>query len=213
MNATRDQTLLLSELRRQGIHDSAVLGAMKSVPREAFIDPSLENEAYCNRALPIGHGQSISQPFVVAYMTEALQVAPDHKVFEIGTGSGYQTAILAKLCKAVFTVERISELSRSAAQIFSDLKIGNIKTRIGEGSAGWPEEAPFDRIIVTAAARDVPKPLSDQLRPGGVMVLPLGKSSSRQFIYRLIKKDGALVFEKRLPVRFVPLIGEPGDAD
>lgn len=213
MNTSIDQRLLLSELRQQGIKDPAVLDAMKSVPRERFVDHSLEGEAYCNTALPIGHGQSISQPFVVAFMTEALQVAPDHKILEIGTGSGYQAAIVSRLCKAVFTVERIAELSRLAAQKFKELKIENIKTKIGDGSAGWPEEAPFDRIIVTAAAREAPAALCEQLRPGGVMVLPLGKTPNRQFIYRLTKKNGVFVSEKMLPVRFVPLISEKSDGN
>ncbi len=206
MNTISDQNLLIAELSRQGIKDPAVLDAIKSVPRERFVDHLLESEAYCNRALPIGHGQSISQPFVVAYMTEALQIAPDHKVLEIGTGSGYQAAILARLCQAVFTVERFATLSRSAAQRFKELKIPNIKTKVGDGSAGWPQEAPFDRIIVTAAAVEVPAALGEQLRTGGVMVIPLGRSANRQFIYRLTKKNGTFVSEKLLPVRFVPLI-------
>lgn len=140
-------------------------------------------------------------------MTEALQVAPDHEVLEIGTGSGYQAAVLARLCKTVFTVERIAALGRSAAEKFKALKIKNIDSRIGDGSAGWPEAAPFDRIIVTAAAKDFPAALGAQLKSGGVMVLPLGETPNRQYIYRLTKNDGAFSSEKLLPVRFVPLIG------
>ncbi|GBF25823.1 protein-L-isoaspartate O-methyltransferase [bacterium MnTg02] len=200
------QRLLLSELRQQGIRDPAVLDAMNAVPRERFIDPSLSGQAYSNTALPIGHGQSISQPFVVAFMTVALQVTKDHKVLEIGTGSGYQAAVLARLCKMLCTIERIAELGRLAEQTFKDLKISNIKTRIGDGAEGWPEEAPFDRIIVTAASKLAPPVLAEQLKPDGVMVLPLGKSPDQQHIYRLTKTDDTIFTEKLLAVRFVPLI-------
>lgn len=200
------QRLLLSELRQQGIRDPAVLDAMNAIPRERFVDPSLSGQAYSNAALPIGYGQSISQPFVVAFMTEALQVTKDHKVLEIGTGSGYQAAVLARLCKIIFSIERIAELGRLAEQIFMDLKISNIKTKFGDGVEGWPEEAPFDRIIVTAASKLAPPVLAEQLKPGGVMVLPLGKSPDKQHIYRLTKTDDTIFSEKLLAVRFVPLI-------
>src|ERR1700751_1925507 len=166
---------LLMELRRAGIGDTRVLGAIEKTPREKFVPPAFEGRAYENVALPIGHGQTVSQPYVVALMTEKLEVGERHNVLEIGTGSGYQTAVLARLGRRVFTVERHRELLRDAERRFGELRLRNIVCRVGDGSKGWPEQAPYDRVIVTAAAPAVPAPLLDGLARGGILVAPVGE--------------------------------------
>jgi len=198
---------LIMELRRQGISNTEVLSAIERVPRDAFVPKTFRDRAYENIALPIASGQTISQPYVVAYMTQMLKLDKRRKVLEIGTGSGYQTAILARLCRRVYSIERYRNLLEQAEAAFEELKITNITTRLGDGYKGWPEQAPFDRIIVTAAAEEVPEALLDQLGPDGIMILPVGKDSANQHILRLSKdKDGDVSEEVLLPVRFVPMV-------
>ncbi len=197
---------LVMALRNQGIRDIGVLAAMERVPRDLFVGPAYKAQAYADRSLPIECGQTISQPYVVAYMTEKLDVGPKMKVLEVGTGSGYQTAVLAHLCRRVYTIERFRALSRQAVRRFEDLKLNNIVAIAGDGARGWPEQAPFDRIIATAAARDVPLPLIDQLKIGGVLVMPVGDQNEEQHIVRLTRGEDAVTREVLLAVRFVPLV-------
>jgi protein-L-isoaspartate(D-aspartate) O-methyltransferase len=198
------------ELRRSGIGDTRVLSAIERVPREAFVPPTFLDQAYENTALPIGQGQTVSQPLVVALMTQALEVGERMKVLEIGTGSGYQAAVLAKLCRRVYTIERHKGLLAEAEQRFRALGIHNITAKAGDGTKGWPEQAPFDRILVTAAARDMPVALLDQLAEGGAMVLPVGQQGGDQEVLRVRKRDGKPTVDRLFPVRFVPLVaGDP----
>lgn len=197
---------LIASLRRNGISDESVLAAISRVPREAFVDAALASDAYADEALPIACRQTISQPFVVAYMTQALELQPHHCVLEIGTGSGYQAAILSQLCRQVRTIERYADLHRSASERLSRLGYRNVLTKWGDGYAGWPEAAPFDRILVTAAATELPKALLAQLAPDGVMVLPMGASIADQYIHRLRNRGGAWDDEKLIAVRFVPML-------
>jgi protein-L-isoaspartate(D-aspartate) O-methyltransferase len=197
---------LLMELRGQGITDARVLGALERVPREAFVPAAFRDQAWENVALPIGQAQTISQPLVVALMSQALEVGERHKVLEIGTGSGYQAAILAKLCRRVFTMERHRPLLKEAEKRFAELKIHNITTRFGDGSRGWPEQAPFDRIMVTAAAPEIPQVLVDSLAEGGILVAPVGEERRGQQLIRIRRRDGEFVAEDLGPVRFVPLV-------
>jgi protein-L-isoaspartate(D-aspartate) O-methyltransferase len=214
---TRKVRLLL-ELRSAGIADARVLGAIEKTPREIFVPESFQDQAYENVALPIGSAQTISQPYVVALMTERLELAGREKVLEIGTGSGYQTAILARLARRVFTIERHRLLVREAERRFAALRVGNIVTFYGDGAKGWPEQAPFDRIIVTAAAPEVPAALLDQLAPGGVLVLPVGADYHDQRLIRIRRDETGFTSEELAWVRFVPLIvglprpgGEPAE--
>jgi protein-L-isoaspartate(D-aspartate) O-methyltransferase len=197
---------LIMELRALGITDARVLGAMERVPREAFLPEMFRDRAYENVALPVGHGQTISQPLVVAHMTEALEVGPRHKVLEIGTGSGYQAAVLAKLCRRVFTIERYRDLLKQAEERFAALRIHNITTRHGDGSKSWPEQSPFDRIIVTAAAEEVPEILKQSLVDGGIMVIPVGEDRRDQQLLRIRRKGDEFITEDLGGVRFVPLV-------
>ncbi|MEX1035565.1 MAG: protein-L-isoaspartate(D-aspartate) O-methyltransferase [Sneathiella sp.] len=198
---------LIMELRRQGISNTDVLSAVERVPRDAFVPKTFRDRAYENIALPIASGQTISQPYVVAYMTQLLKLDKRRKVLEIGTGSGYQAAILARLSRRVYSIERYRNLLETAEAGFEELKITNITTRFGDGYKGWPEQAPFDRIIVTAAAEEVPEALLDQLGDDGIMILPVGKDSADQHILRVTKDvDGNVSEEVLLPVRFVPMV-------
>ncbi len=197
---------LIMELRALGITDARVLGAIERVPREAFLPDTFRDRAYENVALPVGHGQTISQPLVVAHMTEALEVGPRHKVLEIGTGSGYQAAVLAKLCRRVFTIERYRDLLKQAEERFAALRIHNITTRHGDGYKGWPEQSPFDRIIVTAAAAEVPPLLKQSLVDGGIMVIPVGEERRDQQLLRIRRKGDEFITEDLGAVRFVPLV-------
>jgi protein-L-isoaspartate(D-aspartate) O-methyltransferase len=197
---------LLLELRSAGISDARVLGAIEKTPREMFVPESFQDQAYENVALPIGSAQTISQPYVVALMSERLELTGRVKVLEIGTGSGYQAAILARLARRVFTIERHRALVRAAEQRFAALRLGNIVTLYGDGSKGWPEQAPFDRIIVTAAAREIPAALLDQLAPGGVMVLPVGADYHDQRLIRVRRSEAGFENEELAWVRFVPLV-------
>ena len=196
---------LIMALRRQGIVDARVLSALEHVPRERFVGPGHQDEAYEDKALPIACGQTISQPFVVAFMTQLLEVGDRMKVLEVGTGSGYQAAILAKLCRRLYTIERIRPLLKEAEQRFAALDIPNITTRHGDGTKGWPEQAPFDRIIVTAAAPKVPDTLLAQLKTGGILVMPVGDDEG-QALRRVLMTEEGPKEERLLPVRFVPLM-------
>ena len=199
---------LVMSLRRQGIRDKRVLNALERIPREIFINANFRKQAYEDHALPIECGQTISQPFVVAYMTEQLQVGERMKVLEVGTGSGYQAAVLSKLCRRVYTIERYRTLLRDAVKRFDDLRLHNVTTKVGDGADGWTEQAPFDRIIVTAAAPSVPQKLVDQLKPGGIMIVPVGLAGGRedQHLVRIERTDEGIKREELMPVRFVPLV-------
>lgn len=197
---------LILGLRRQGVTETRVLEAMEAIDRAAFVHPQFLEQAWEDAALPIERGQTISQPFVVGLMTQALDVQPRHRVLEIGTGSGYQAAILSKLARFVYSVERYRPLLSEAEARFKALQLDNIITRHGDGSKGWPEQAPFDRIIVTAAAPHEPHNLIAQLKPGGVMVAPVGKAGS-QYLHRYVAEEGGTFRrESLIEVRFVPLI-------
>jgi protein-L-isoaspartate(D-aspartate) O-methyltransferase len=207
-NEERMQFLL--DLRRRGIGDAAVLRAMDEVPREYFVPPDMADDAYADRALPIACGQTISQPFVVAYMTEQLALAPQDRVLEIGTGSGYQTAVLARLAREVVSVERFAPLADAARIRLETLGLRNVTVVVGDGAEGWPARAPYDRIIVTAAAQEVPPALVEQLADGGVLVLPLGPHGGTQRLVKLNKSKTELTRQDLIAVRFVPLLnGKP----
>lgn len=195
--------------------DDRVMSAMAKVPREQFVPGNLHSFAFDNGPLPIGRGQTISQPYIVALMSDLLALKPEHKVLEIGTGSGYQTAVLSLLCSKVFTVELIDELSKQAQVLFHKLNYKNIETRTGNGYLGWPEHAPYDGIIVTAAATHVPAPLIDQLKPGGNLVIPVGMPNFHQELMLIEKNiEGELETRNILGVAFVPLVdGEKPDYD
>ena len=196
---------LIMDLRRQGIHDNRVLAAMERVPRELFVPHAFAAEAYNNIPLPISQGQTISQPFIVAYMTQELKLDDRSIVLEIGTGSGYQAAVLAHLCRRVYTIERYRSLREEAEARFAELDLHNITSRLADGSKGWPELAPFDRIMVTAAAPAVPQALVDQLADGGIMIVPVG-GSSLQTLVRITRHGDDIEREDLLEVRFVPLV-------
>jgi protein-L-isoaspartate(D-aspartate) O-methyltransferase len=197
---------LIEELRRAGIADERVLDAMGRVPRDQFAPAAFVEHAWDNVALPIGHGQTISQPLVVAMMTAALEVSDRHKVLEIGTGSGYQTAVLAPLCRRVFTIERHQALLHEANKRFAALRLGNVTSRFGDGTKGWTEPAPFDRILVTAAAAKLPATLPDLLAPGGVLVAPVGEEKGQQMLVRMRRTADGFETEELGGVRFVPLV-------
>jgi len=197
---------LVMRLRQAGISDTGVLSAIERIPREAFVPPSFQDQAYEDCTLPIGQGQTLSQPQVVARMTQALKLDRRLKVLEVGTGSGYQAAILSRLCRRLYTIERYRALTEEAEERFRALRLHNITTRVGDGSLGWPEQAPFARIIVTAAAAGVPGMLVDQLADGGLMVVPVGRPGAEQVLLRLSRDGDALHEESLGGVRFVPLV-------
>jgi len=189
--------------------DPKVMQAINTVPRHKFVPKSRQNDAYQNNPLPIGHGQTISQPYIVAIMTDLLKLSAQDRVLEIGTGSGYQAAILAELVKQVYSIEIIEPLGLRATQLFKQLNYKNISTRIGDGYYGWKEQAPFDAIIVTAAASHIPHPLIKQLKPGGHMMIPVGSNFLTQQLLLITKEeDGHITTRQILPVRFVPLTGD-----
>jgi protein-L-isoaspartate(D-aspartate) O-methyltransferase len=195
-------------LRRSGITDTAVLRAIERVPRERFVPAIFQDRAWDDTALPIGNGQTISQPMVVATMTSALDLDDRRKVLEIGTGSGYQTAVLARLARRVYTIETVRPLQEAASALLYSLRIHNVTMRHGDGGLGWPEQAPFDRIIVTAAADgEVPRALVDQLAEGGVLVCPVRRAGGEQILVKLRRENGQIIGEDLLAVRFVPLVG------
>ncbi len=200
----------LLNLRQRGIMDAGVLRALDEVPREHFVEVRYADTAYADQALPIACGQTISQPYVVAYMTEQLGVKPQHRVLEVGTGSGYQAAVLSRLAREVVSVERYRTLADSARMRLQTLGYHNVQVLVGDGLAGVPDRAPYDRIIVTAAAETVPEALVAQLAEGGVMVLPLGPHAGAQRLIKLTKSEDGLKQEDLIGVRFVPLL--PGQA-
>jgi protein-L-isoaspartate(D-aspartate) O-methyltransferase len=201
--------MLEEHLQGRGITDTDVLRVMAETPRERFVPPEQRHRAYADGPLPIGEGQTISQPYIVALMTQLLRVNRDCEVLEVGTGSGYQTAILARLTKQVYTIERFPELSAAAGKILSDLGIGNVEFRVGDGSCGWPEDRTFDRILITAAVPDFPPPLAVQLAEGGVMIAPIGQSAVQQLTIAE-KYHGKLIERYTSSCRFVRLIGQHG---
>ncbi len=207
------QHMVDTQIENRGIDDPAVLEAMLTVPRHEFVPRSWRVQAYEDHPLPIGSGQTISQPFIVAYMSQVLRVKPGQKVLEIGTGSGYQAAVLAAMGAKVYTVEIIPELAENAATTLKRLGYKGVKVKLADGNYGWPGEAPFDRIMVTAGARRVPPALIGQLKPGGRMVIPVGAGSWGEELTLVLKDAKGKVSQKKLlPVRFVPLVGgdKPG---
>lgn len=208
MNSNLDnkKNLLLEKLREMGIKDEKVLDIMADIPREDFIADYLRPQAYENAALPIESEQTISQPYIVAYMTQELKVKKKHKVLEIGTGSGYQSIVLARMCKRLFTVERHMPLYKGAEDMFKKFRLFNITTLFGNGIKGWKEQAPFDRIMVTAAGEDIPDELLYQLKDGGIMVIPVGGQDETQHIVRVTREGNDFKVKTLLPVKFVPLL-------
>jgi protein-L-isoaspartate(D-aspartate) O-methyltransferase len=189
--------------------NASVIKALGNVPRHLFVPEHSQHDAYLNRPLPIGKGQTISQPFIVALMTDLLEVDESSKVFELGTGSGYQAAILAELVKEVYTIEIVKSLGEKAAELLASLGYANVHVRVGDGFFGWPEQAPFDGIIVTAAGIDVPPALIEQLKPDGKLVIPVGEQYAVQHLLVITKHaDGSLTQKNVLPVRFVPITGD-----
>ena len=210
MSGEENTIRLIMELRRQGIRDDGVLRAIEQTPREMFVPDAFRDQAYDNVALPLAQGQTISQPYVVAFMTEALQVTPRSRVLEIGTGSGYQAAVLARLVRQVYTVERYRSLAQAAQERFKALGFNDkVLCRGGDGMRGWPEAAPFDRILVTAAAPEVPAALMEQLAPDGILVAPIG-SASEQDVVRYVRTPNGIMSDRLLAVRFVPLVDQAG---
>lgn len=210
ITSQRARDRLVETLRTDGVRDARVLDVIRNVPRHLFLDEALALRAYENTALPIGLGQTISQPWVVARMTELLiEGGVPARVLEVGTGSGYQAAVLASIVSTVYTVERIEELLRRARRLFRGMKIGNIRSRHADGKIGWPEEAPFDAIILTAAGETIPRALGEQLVDGGVLVAPVGPQGAQRLV-RLRRDGGALTRETFEDVSFVPLLGGIG---
>ena len=196
--------MVADQIRARGVRDPRVLRAVERVPREMFLPDAQRAEAYEDRPVPIGYGQTISQPYIVAYMTEALQVEPSHRVLEIGTGCGYQTAVLAELAAEVYSIELIAVLAEGARRTLDRLGYANVHVRAGDGHAGWPERAPFDRILAAAAPPSVPPALIEQLIDGGILVIPIGVDE--QELRVLQRRGGRVELLSTLPVRFVPMI-------
>jgi protein-L-isoaspartate(D-aspartate) O-methyltransferase len=209
-NKNIDRMEFMLTLRRRGVTDAAVLRAMDEVPRDRFVAEASRGHAYQDHALPIACGQTISQPYVVAYMTELLELKPQYRVLEIGTGSGYQAAVLSRIAASVVTIERYRTLAEQARKTFDQIGYANIEVIVGDGFAGAPDRAPFDRIIVTAAAEEIPDALLAQLAGDGIMVLPLGPHAGPQHIVRLRKTEEGIARDDLIAVRFVPLL--PGQA-
>jgi protein-L-isoaspartate(D-aspartate) O-methyltransferase len=199
--------MVADQIRARGVRDPRVLAALERVPRERFVPAELRHEAYADRPLPIGHGQTISQPYIVGYMTEALTLEPEHRVLEIGTGCGYQTAVLAEIVRAVYSIELIGELAARARGTLDALGYTNVQVRAGDGHDGWPEHAPFDRILVAAAPAEIPPALIQQLIEGGILAIPVGVVDQE---LRVLQKKGERIdLLAALPVRFVPMV-KPG---
>ncbi|AKD05047.1 protein-L-isoaspartate(D-aspartate) O-methyltransferase [Pontibacter korlensis] len=203
----RREEMVRKSIERRGVDDKAVLKAMRTVKRHLFVPSSQVEAAYEDHPLPIGAGQTISQPYMVAFMTEVIRPNPQMKVLEIGTGNGYQAAVLAEIVKEVYTIEIIPELGQSAAKRLKTLGYDNVQVKVGNGYHGWPEHAPFDAIVVTAAAEAVPPPLLAQLKDGGRMVIPIGSTSQTQTLTLIEKKKGKALTTKLMPVLFVPFTG------
>lgn len=206
MSSDQDRMQFVYTLRSRGVTDKAVLNAMEVTPREKFLEGIFQGRAYEDTALPISCGQTISQPSIVGLMTQALEVDKRCKVLEIGTGSGYQAAILSHLARRVYSIERHRPLARRAKRLFEELDMGNITVVEGDGTQGIPEQSPFDRIILTAAAEDPPSPLLAQLRVGGIMVLPVGQTDTVQTLIKVVKSDEGYDYQPLADVRFVPLL-------
>jgi len=195
-----------NQIRARGVTHQATLKAMEKVPRHLFISDELWDKAYWDSPLPIGYGQTISQPYIVAYMTAILEPEKGDKVLEVGTGSGYQAAVLSEIVDSVFTIEIVDELAKTVEQKFKNLGYRNINVKSGDGYFGWTEHAPFDKIIVTAAADKIPAPLIRQLAEGGKMIIPIGSEYGVQYLVLVEKKDGKIIKHSNLPVRFVPFV-------
>lgn len=204
--AAAREGMVREQIAARGVRDPRVLAALRKVPRHLFVPVEQQPYAYVDSPLPIGYGQTISQPYIVAFMTEALELKPQDRVLEIGTGSGYQAAVLGELVREVYTIEIVDPLGKAAEERLRKLGYGNIHVRVGNGYRGWPEAAPFDAVIVTAAPERIPQALTDQLREGGRMVLPLGRWE--QDLVRLRRTKSGVSQERLLPVRFVPMVGE-----
>jgi protein-L-isoaspartate(D-aspartate) O-methyltransferase len=204
--AAERERMVRQQVAMRGVTETRLLAAMRKVRRDQFVPEAVRDLAYTDQPLPIGHDQTISQPFIVAFMTEKLQLRPTDRVLEIGTGSGYQAAILAELAREVYTIEIVAPLGERAKTTLQRLGYKNIHLKIGDGYQGWPEEAPFDAVIVTCAPEHVPRPLIDQTREGGRVIIPVGAAGS-QLLYLLEKKAGRLQQRAVLPVRFVPMTG------
>ena len=208
--AAQRRQMVQQQLMTRGINDARVLAAMTKVPREEFVSPESRVASYEDGPLPIGYGQTISQPYIVAFMTEQLRPKPSDRVLEVGTGSGYQAAILAELVSDVYSIEIVEPLAKNAEATLQRLGYKNVHGKVGDGYKGWPEHAPFDAITVTCAPDHVPQPLIDQLKEGGRMIIPVG-SFGDQELYLLEKKNGELQRRAVLPVRFVPMTGEASE--
>ncbi|MCB9048962.1 MAG: protein-L-isoaspartate(D-aspartate) O-methyltransferase [Lewinellaceae bacterium] len=196
------------QIAGRGITDKATLNAMRTVPRHLFVPENLRSRAYDDGPLPIGYGQTISQPYIVGYMTEAIRPKPDFRVLEIGTGSGYQAAVLAKIVDKAYTIEIVEELAGQATKRLQKLGYDNVQVRFGDGYHGWKEHAPYDAIVVTAAAEFIPPPLVEQLKPGGIMIIPIGSPFMVQTLMLVEKKGGQIKTKSLFPVRFVPFTRE-----
>ena len=205
-HAKARERMVETQIRGRGVREASVLTAMRQVPRHLFVPQDLRRLAYADRPLPIGHDQTISQPFIVALMTRLVEASGNEKVLEIGTGSGYHAAVLSRVVGEVYTIEIVEELGRGAAALLERLGYDNVHVRVGDGFDGWPEEAPFDAIVLTAAPEEVPAPLVAQLRPGGRIILPLGGLDQELVV--LTKDEGGLLRRRILPVRFVPMTGK-----
>ncbi len=205
--AAKRRQMVDQQIRARGVREARVLAAMEKVPRHRFVLPEDEHVAYADSPVAIGHGQTISQPYIVAYMTEALRLSPAARVLEIGTGSGYQAAVLAELVATVYTIEIVAPLAQRAARLLADLRYLNVHVRDGDGYAGWPDEAPFDAVIVTAAPDHIPDALVEQLKIGGRLVIPVGEAEQDLFVY--VRTEVGMREEARIPVRFVPLTRRP----
>ncbi len=208
-NEKREE-MVRTQLIRRGISSEKVLNAFMTVPRHSFVPDEYLRFAYSDQPLPIGEGQTISQPYIVAYMTEVLDLKPGNKVLEIGTGSGYQAAILAEVGAEVYSVELIKSLAGNAKRILTNLGYSKIHLKTGDGYLGWPEYAPFDAILVTCSPAEIPEPLKQQLAEGGKMIIPVGEQYNVQYLYLLEKKNGKIHQKNVMPVRFVPMVDEKG---
>ncbi len=208
--AKQRENMVRHQVKNRGITDTRVLSAMSKVKRHVFVPEDYQNYAYDDRPLPIGYGQTISQPYIVAYMTQALQLEKKDKVLEVGTGSGYQAAILAEICDSVFTIEIVEELGKKSKNLLHSLDYSNVNVKIGNGYKGWPRYSPFDAIIVTCAPTHVPDPLKQQLAEGGKLIIPVGDRYVQK-LHLFVKKNGELVEKDVLPVRFVPMVDEKGE--
>ena len=208
MNLDQDRAQIILSLRGKGVTDLPVMSAIEWIPRELFVPEILKRHAYEDTTLPIGYQQTLSQPSVVGIMSQALQINDRHKILEVGTGSGYQTVVLARLARRVYTIERYRPLIKDAESRFAHLGVSNITTKCGDGTKGWIQQSPFDRILVTAAAADVPPVLADQLTVGGIMIVPIGYGSDFQTILRVTRGASGFETEELRDVVFVPLIPE-----